>query len=83
MTVFKKVTKIIIQIERSFARLGEHDFLSTTDGEHQDIKVIGMEKHDKLNERTGANDIGILYLERDVEFTGMRFNINLHIDMSI
>ncbi|XP_031626165.1 venom serine protease Bi-VSP-like isoform X2 [Contarinia nasturtii] len=53
----------------SNVRLGEHDISSTSDGEVQDIKVIRSERHADYNRRDGTNDIAILYLERDVQFS--------------
>lgn len=50
-------------------RLGEHDLSTTTDGEVQDVKVIRKQPHENYNKRDGTNDIAILYLEHDVEFT--------------
>lgn len=49
--------------------MGGHDRYRTGDGPHQDIKVIHTEIHPEYNASSGT-DIAILYLERDVEFTG-------------
>lgn len=61
---------------REFARLGEHDIRTEDDGPHQDVKVVHTESHGNYIRRQGLNDIGILYLERDVDFTGRIQNFN-------
>lgn len=55
---------------RSFVRLGVFEISSNNDQRVQDIKVIRSEQHPDYNEQTKMNDIAILYLERDVKFTG-------------
>lgn len=50
--------------------MGEHD-RSDDDGQHQDINVVRADPHDSFNSRLMINDIAIIYLERDVEFTGI------------
>lgn len=55
----------MIEFERHVARLGEHD-LRTDDGLHEDILVARGVKHPN----PAINDIGIVHLERDVEFSG-------------
>lgn len=50
--------------------MGEHDRSTTEDGEHQDIKVLRADPHDSFNSRLMINDIALVYLEHDVEFTG-------------
>lgn len=42
------------------------------DGEHEDIRVSRAEPHKKYNKIFHLNDIGLVYLERDVTFTGMK-----------
>lgn len=54
---------------RSFVRLGEHD-LRTDDGHHQDIRVARIVVHENFDPFIKSNDIAILQLERDVEFSG-------------
>lgn len=55
---------------RIFVRLGEHDTTRNSDGPHQDVIVTRVQKHWGYNIHLKINDIGILYLERDVDFTG-------------
>lgn len=50
-------------------RLGEHDTRTTTDGKHQDIRVIKDEPHEEFSRQFKINDIAIVYLE-DVTFNG-------------
>lgn len=54
---------------RSFARLGEHDLSSNSDGEVQDIKIVRTVKHPAYDEYDKTNDIAVLYLEHDAELT--------------
>lgn len=51
-------------------RLGENDLRTTRDGPHKDVFVAKFEKHAQFNERLMINDIAMVYLDRDVEFTG-------------
>lgn len=56
---------------RALVRVGEHDRLSTTDGEHEDIPIVHVEKHPAYNISGDAkNDIMILFLNHDVQITG-------------
>lgn len=50
--------------------MGEHDVSATDDGTFQDIEVDHAVEHPEWEETFKTNDIGIVYLERDVEFTG-------------
>lgn len=43
---------------------------TTKDGQHEDIRVVHAEPHKRYNKLFHLNDIGIVYLERDVDFTG-------------
>lgn len=54
---------------RRAVRLGEHDTASTHDGPTVDRDVVHIEKHDRYNKPYMTNDIAILYLKTDVEFT--------------
>lgn len=56
--------------ERSVIRLGEHDRRTTDDGQHQDIGIVRAAAHEDYSSRYMINDIAVLFLERDVEFTG-------------
>lgn len=51
-------------------RLGEYDISTTTDGQHETIRVDRAERHEKFDFVLGVNDIAIVYLKNDVEFTG-------------
>ncbi|XP_037048485.1 venom protease-like [Bradysia coprophila] len=67
----------------SFARLGEHDISSTTDGVVEDVNVIRAERHPEYNRHDKTNDIAIIYLERDVNMTLRIIPICLPVDHSI
>lgn len=49
--------------------MGEHD-VNATDESHQDIKVAHAVGHSEFDPTFKDNDIGIVYLEHDVEFSG-------------
>lgn len=49
-----------------------YDNLTIKDGQHEDIRVSHAEPHKKYNKIFHLNDIGLVYLERDVTFTGKR-----------
>lgn len=51
-------------------RLGEHDVSTTEDGKHEDIGFVAKEKHEQYVKNMGINDIGIIYLKKDVKFNG-------------
>lgn len=51
-------------------RLGEHDFATSVDGQHQDVKVVHVETHEQFDKNLMIYDISILDLEHDVEFNG-------------
>lgn len=53
-------------------RLGEYD-LRTDDGAHQDIPIARSVTHDDFDPNIKTNDIAIIHLERDVEFSGKIF----------
>lgn len=53
-----------------FVRLGEHDLRTTKDGQHQDIPISRAVPHNEYDTVMYSNDIAMLYLERDVEFSG-------------
>lgn len=54
---------------RVFARLAEHDISTEEDGPHLDVKVVRAVPHENYNRRQGIKDIGMIYLEHDVDFT--------------
>lgn len=53
---------------KSFVRLAEHDTRTDEDTKHKDVRVIRSTRH--ANFDLYVNDIGMLYLEHDVEFGG-------------
>ncbi|XP_053615647.1 uncharacterized protein LOC128678250 isoform X2 [Plodia interpunctella] len=59
--------------ERLFlVRLGELDLASETDGATPvDLLIKEKMKHEQYSTKTHANDIGVLILEKDVEFTAL------------
>lgn len=65
-----KREKNSIYFDRKFARLGEHDIRTTSDGMHDDVIIVRSEPHAEYDQTTKIHDIAILYLEREIEFTG-------------
>lgn len=51
-------------------RLGEYNTLTTEDGKHVDVPIKRVEMHENYKWVTQINDIAIVHLARDVEFTG-------------
>lgn len=51
-------------------RLGEFDTSRTDDGPTVDVDVERVESHPRFNKPYMTNDIAIVYLKNDVEFTG-------------
>lgn len=51
-------------------RLGEHDLGSESDTYTVDIPVVKVAKYPQYTTKDGHNDLAILYLERDVDFSG-------------
>lgn len=60
----------MIEINRKFARLGEHDLRTEDDGPHRDIPIARAIAHERHDPVWKLNDIAMLHLERDVEFSG-------------
>lgn len=54
---------------RNMVRLGEYD-LSKNDTLTEDIKIHHFVAHPQYSEELQLNDIAIVHLERDVNFTG-------------
>lgn len=54
--------------------MGTHDRWEKDDGPHQDVNVTHTEMHLEYKTMSGT-DIAVLYLERDVDFTGKTMNI--------
>ena len=59
-----------IQIQRRVIRLGEHDLTTLDDGPNLDVPVAHAKKHEHYDEDLDINDIAMITLEDDVEFTG-------------
>ncbi|XP_067648125.1 ovochymase-2-like [Eurosta solidaginis] len=59
----------------SFVRLGEYDLSTETETKHVDIDVVKSARHPDFGERDRRYDIAILYLEKNVEFTGKPYLI--------
>lgn len=49
-------------------RLGEHDVRTKTDGPHLDVLIDRVDRHKNFSDM--INDIAILTLEHNVDFTG-------------
>lgn len=61
---------MIVYSDRKFARLGEHDVENVYDGMHDDVPIVRIKQHAEYDQTTKIHDIAILYLEREVKFTG-------------
>lgn len=51
-------------------RLGEHDLSSESDTYTVEVPVVKVAKYPQYTTKDGHNDLAILYLERDVDFSG-------------
>lgn len=51
-------------------RLGEHDLNIESDTETVDVPVVKVAKYPQYTTKDGHNDLAILFLERDVDFSG-------------
>lgn len=60
-------------MERILVRLGEYDMSRTTDGTHEDVSVDHVVKHDTFDFVNMINDIALIHLVHDVDFTGKTF----------
>ncbi|XP_054734614.1 uncharacterized protein LOC129242079 [Anastrepha obliqua] len=58
-----------ILAELSFVRLGEYDLSTETETKHVDIDVVKSAPHPNYGGSDRHNDIAILYLEKNVDFT--------------
>lgn len=52
-------------------RLGEYQFESTVFGLHLDVGIEYMESHKDFDDFHWVNDIAMIFLEKNVEFTGL------------
>lgn len=60
----------IYRFKRTAVRLGEYDISTTEDGKHGTIRVDHAIAHKKFHRGVGINDIALVFLVEDVEFTG-------------
>lgn len=58
------------QITSDFVRLGEYDTDAIENDKRVDIDIDHVGTHENYNNATKINDIAIVYLVQDVEFTG-------------
>lgn len=63
----------ISELRRNVVRLGEHQIGSTKYGSHEDIAIVRFLAHKQFDNVLWINDIAMVYLERDVEFTGFNW----------
>lgn len=50
--------------------MGEYDIRTESDGKHEDILAVDVQQHPKYDKWYSIFDIGVIYLEYDVTFTG-------------
>lgn len=62
-------------------RLGEYDTNTTSDGAHQDVAIDHVVKHEKFDRKHMINDMAIVHLAHDVDFTG-KLEINFFLQIS-
>lgn len=55
---------------RTTVRLGEHDLGSESEVNTVEIPVVKVAKYPQYTTKDGHNDLAILYLDRDVDFSG-------------
>lgn len=68
---------------RTFARLGEYDTSSFTDGKHEDIDIEKRIPHENWSLDLLKNDIAVLKLVRDVTFNGNKISNEIFIKFRI
>lgn len=73
---FTLVFSIYFQTKSNFVRLGEHDTYEFEDDQRVDIDIDRVELHEHYVKTPKINDIAIVYLAHDVEFTG-KLTLNL------
>lgn len=56
--------------------MGEYDKRTESDGPHQDITIADFETHSDHDNFIKINDIAMIYLEHDAEFTGENSFLN-------
>lgn len=63
----------ILESRRNVVRLGEHEIGSRKYGPHEDVTILRFITHKDFDHFLWINDIGMIHLERDVEFTGFNW----------
>lgn len=63
--------KFDLKLDRKFVRLGENDNAKLSDGYHEDVEVDHYVVHPGYRPDSRPHDIAILFLKRDVDFSGM------------
>lgn len=58
-----------IRSDLTFVRLGEHDLSRTDEAQHVDVPVVKVLKHPNYTRSNGRNDIALLYLGENVQFS--------------
>ncbi|XP_023159338.1 venom serine protease Bi-VSP [Ceratitis capitata] len=58
-----------IRSDLSYVRLGEYDLSTNSETRHEDIGIARKESHANYNKANGKNDIGMIWLERNVQFS--------------
>lgn len=61
---------LTFNFKRIAVRLGEYNISTTDDGKHETIRVDHAVAHKQFRIGGGINDIAIVFLVQDVEFTG-------------
>lgn len=56
--------------QRNVVRLGEHEIGSKMYGPHKDVEIALILSHENFDSVLWINDIAMIYLDQDVEFTG-------------
>lgn len=51
-------------------RLGEHDIATEDDGATDDVEIAHVVPHPEYDSELQLNDIAIVHLKHDIEFTG-------------
>lgn len=67
----------ICLFKRIAVRLGEYDISTTDDGKHETIRVDHAVANKQFRRGVGINDIAIVFLVEDVEFTGKFRSVSL------
>ncbi|XP_055910857.1 uncharacterized protein LOC129945223 [Eupeodes corollae] len=58
-----------IRADLTFVRLGEHDLSRDDEANHVDVPVVKTLRHPQYDRKDGHNDIALLYLSRNVQFS--------------